>query len=126
MTAKSATKLTASKAEEFHKVAAQKGYVRAVAEKMVELPPQLDPPVLGSRMRIWKQDPSVKGIELPRTVYIHTQVNDGPSDTQISIQGMAPVAADVNRDFLLNPDGNVEAFDAVHTYTIVRQVLTMY
>jgi hypothetical protein len=124
--AKSGTKSTASKAEEFHKVVAEKGYVRAVAEKMVELPPEVDPPVLGSRMRIWKQDPSVKGLELPRTVYIHTQVNDGPSDSQITIQGIDSVAADVNRDFLLNPDGNAAAFDAVHTYTIVRQVLTMY
>ncbi|GAB1542069.1 hypothetical protein NUACC21_47430 [Scytonema sp. NUACC21] len=126
MAAKSETKSTASKAEEFHKVVAEKGYVRAVAEQMVELPPQLDPPILGSRMRIWKQDPSVKGIEVPRTVYIHTQVNDGPSDSQIIIQGIDSVAADINRDFLLNPDGNAAAFDAVHTYTIVRQVLTMY
>jgi hypothetical protein len=123
---KSGNKSTASKTEEFHKVVAQKGYVRAVAEKMLELPPEVDPPVLGSRMRIWKQDPSVKGIELPRTVYIHTQVNDGPSDSQITIEGIAPVTADVNRDFLLNPVANAPAFDAVHTYTIVRQVLTMY
>jgi hypothetical protein len=126
MTTKSAAQSTTPKAEEFHSIAAQKGYVCAVAEKMLELPPQVNPPVLGSRMRIWKQDPSVKGLELPRTVYIHTQVNDGPSDSQITIQGIAPVAADVNRDFLLDPAANVEAFDAVHTYTVVRQVLTMY
>ncbi|MFB2772750.1 hypothetical protein ACE1AT_26280 [Pelatocladus sp. BLCC-F211] len=127
MTTKSETKSSASKpVEEFHKLVAQKGFGRAVAEKMLELPPEVDPPVLGSRMRIWKQDPSVKGLELPRTVYIHTQVNDGPSDSQIAIQGIASVAADLNRDFLLDPAANMEAFDAVHTYTIVRQVLTMF
>ncbi|OKH54609.1 hypothetical protein NIES2101_07325 [Calothrix sp. HK-06] len=112
--------------ETFQQVAKQKGRVRAIAEKMLELPPQVDPPVVGSRLRIWKQDPSVKGIDTPRTIYVHTQVNDGPSDSQITIQGIPSVPADLNRDFLLEPAANVDAFDAVHTYAIVRQVLTMY
>lgn len=124
---KSATKSDRTAAiETFQKTAAQKGRVRAIAEKMLELPAQVDPPVVGSKLRIWKQDPSVKGMELPRTVYVHTQVSDGPSDSQITIQGIPSVPADLNRDFLLEPAANVDAFDAVHTYTIVRQVLTMY
>lgn len=124
---KSATKSDTSAAiETFQKTAAQKGRVRAIAEKMLELPPQVDPPVVGSRLRIWKQDPSVLGIEVPRTIYIHTQIHDGPSDSQITIQDISPVAADLNRDFLLEPAANPDAFDAVHTYAIVRQVLTMY
>jgi hypothetical protein len=111
--------------EEFHKAVAQKGRVKAVADKMVELPANVNPPLFGSQMRIWKQDPSVKELNLPRTVYVHTQVNEGPSDSQITIQGVHPVTPDANRNFLIEPT-NEEAFDAVHTYTIVRQVLTMY
>lgn len=111
--------------EDFKQVVAEKGRIAAFAEKMVDLPPEVNPPLLGSRMRIWKQDPSVTGIELPRTVYIHTLVDDGPSDSQIAIKGFPPVVPDVNRDFLINPSSE-EAFDAVHTYAVVRQVLTMY
>ena len=111
--------------EDFHKAVLEKGQVRAIAEKMVELPATVNPPLLGSQMRIWKQDPSVKELNLPRTVYVHTQVNEGPSDSQIMIQGVRPVTPDPNRNFLIEPT-NEEAFDAVHTYTIVRQVLTMY
>lgn len=114
-----------SKEQNINKIAQQKGLVRAVAETMVKLPPKVDPPILGSRMLIWKQDPSVKGIDLPRTVYVHTQVDDGPRDSQIAIQGVPTVTPTPDRDFLINP-ANEEAFDAVHTYTIIRQVLTMY
>jgi hypothetical protein len=103
-----------------------KGKVRLVAEAMVQLPPAVDPPILGSRTRIWKQDPSVKALALPRDVYIHAQVNEGPSDAQIVIRGVAPVTPDLNRDFLIDPASDEKSFDAVHTYTIVRQVLTMY
>jgi hypothetical protein len=111
--------------EEFKHALDEKGRIATFAEKMVDLPPEVDPPLLGSRMRIWKQDPSVTGIELPRTVYIHTLVDDGPKDSQIAIKGLPPVVPDVNRDFLINPSSE-EAFDAVHTYAVVRQVLTMY
>lgn len=105
---------------------ADKGKVRAVAEVMVHLPAEVAPPILGSRTRIWKQDPSVTGLNLPRDVYIHGQVNEGPSDSQIVIRGLSPVTPDLNRDFLIDPTSDEKAFDAVHTYTIVRQVLTMY
>ena len=114
-----------SKEQNIPEIAQEKGLVRAVAETMVKLPIQVDPPILGSRMLIWKQDPSVKGIDLPRTVYVHTQVDDGPRDSQIAIQGVPTVTPNPDRDFLINP-ANEEAFDAVHTYTIVREVLTMY
>jgi hypothetical protein len=111
--------------ENIHQLAEQKGLVRAVAEKIVDLPVEVDPPLLGSRMLIWKQDPSVKGIDLPRTVYLHTQVDDGPKDSQITIHGVPIVTPNSERDFLISP-ANEQAFDAVHTYTIVRQTLTMY
>ncbi|MGF1988817.1 MAG: hypothetical protein RMY62_013245 [Nostoc sp. ZfuVER08] len=126
MTTESAAKPITPKFDNFQTLATEKGAVRAVAEKMLDLPAQINPPILGSRTRIWKQDPSVTELKLPRTVYVHTEVNDGPSDSQIRIKGVVPVPADVNRDFLPDPAANVEAFDAVHTYTVVRQVLTFY
>jgi len=82
------------------------------------------PPVLGSRVRIWKQDPSVRSVSV-RPAYIHTQVDDGPSDSQIEIRDLPMVSPDVDGDFLFDPT-TPEAFDAVHTYAIVRQTLTMY
>jgi hypothetical protein len=102
------------------------GKVRVIAAAMIDLPPAVDPPIVGSRTRIWKQDPSVKELALPRDVYIHAQVKEGPSDSQIVIRGLAPVTPDLNQDFLIDPASDEKAFDAVHTYTIVRQVLTMY
>ena len=120
------SKKQVSPKEKFQAIAKTKGKVRAVAEAMVELRAEVDPPILGSRTRIWKQDPSVTGLSLPRDVYIHAQVNEGPSDSQIVIRGLSPVTPDLNRDFLIDPTSDEKAFDAVHTYTIVRQVLTMY
>jgi hypothetical protein len=100
------------------------GRVEIVAAQMSTVPAGSLPPVLGSRMRIWKQDPSVSKIAI-RDVYVHTSIHAGPSDSQIKITGLPIVNADTNGDFLFDPSSE-EAFDAVHTYTIVRQVLTMY
>lgn len=79
----------------------------------------------GSKVRIWKQDPSVESIGI-RTSYIPTKVNSGPGDKDIEIKGMPDVMADSNDDFLFDPDQNPAEFDAVHTFTVIRQVLTMY
>lgn len=78
----------------------------------------------GSRVKIWKQDPSVKSIGI-RSSYISTEVQDGPSDQDIILQGMPHVVANANNDFIFLPQENPLEFDAVHTFTIVRQVLTM-
>jgi hypothetical protein len=112
--------------EKSKKQLSDKGKVRLVAEAMVQLPPTIDPPIVGSRTRIWKQDPSVQELAVPRDVYIHAPVKEGPSDSQIVISGLAPVTPDLNQDFLIDPASDEKAFDAVHTYTIIRQVLTMY
>lgn len=100
------------------------GQIRTVASLMADAEPGATPPVLGSRTRIWKQDPSVAGIAT-RDVYVHTRVESGPRDSQIKIDGLPSVTPDTNGDFLFDPSSE-EAFDAVHTYTVVRQVLTMY
>jgi len=78
----------------------------------------------GSKVKIWKQDPSVESIGI-RSSYISSEVLNGPADQDIILQGMPEVAANANNDFLFYPEENPLEFDAVHTYTIVRQVLTM-
>ncbi len=79
----------------------------------------------GSRVRIWKQDPSVVSAGL-RTAYISTAVEHGPQDADIAIRGMPHVIANSDDDFLFDPAENPMDFDAVHTFAVVRQVLTMY
>jgi hypothetical protein len=79
----------------------------------------------GSKVFIWKQDPSVLSLGY-RVSYIHTEIENGPKDKKIKIMGLPDVRADKNGDFLFNPHENPKEFDAVHTFSIVRQVLTMY
>jgi len=99
------------------------GRVACLAAEMVAAPMGAQPPTLGSKTRIWKQDPSVDiGI---RDVYVHTSVQEGPKDSQIEIKGLPVVLPGIAGDFLFEPSSE-EAFDAVHTYTVVRQALTMY
>ncbi|MCP4401997.1 MAG: hypothetical protein GY801_32445 [bacterium] len=100
------------------------GRIAVLAAQMLSAPVGVLPPVPGSRTRIWKQDPSVHELAV-RDVYVHTGIHPGPSDSQIAITGLPTVNADANGDFLFDPS-SLEAFDAVHTYTVVRQVLTMY
>ena len=99
------------------------GQAAFVADEMANAPAGAQPPILGSRTRIWKQDPSVE--IATRDVYVHTRIHAGPADSQIEIEGLPIVHPDVNGDFLFEP-ASENAFDAVHTYTIVRQVLTMF
>ncbi len=94
----------------------------------------------GSRINIWKQDPTVRGLGV-RTTYIPNKVNPGPSDSQIAVKGLPNVYPDSNGDFLLpTPDQLVvediynppkitveeQKFDAAHSYAVARKVLTMY
>lgn len=94
----------------------------------------------GSRINIWKQDPTVREPGV-RTTFVHNKVYAGPSDSQIAIKGFPPVLPDINGDFLfLAPEPYVvedlynlpaiseqeQRFDAAHTYAVVRKVLTMY
>jgi hypothetical protein len=76
-------------------------------------------------MRIWKQDPSVESIGV-RTAWVHTPVAAGPSDDEITMVGSPPVVPNEADDFLLDPVTSEAAFDAVHAFTVVRQVVTMY
>jgi hypothetical protein len=78
----------------------------------------------GTRVLMWKQDPSVAEIGI-RKAYLPGQVFTGPRDARIVSQGLPPVAANALGDFIVSP-ANTDAFDAVHTFAVVRQTLTMY
>ena len=79
----------------------------------------------GSKVKIWKQDPSVKSIGI-RSCYISSEVQNGPRDNDIVTQDMPHVVSNSDNDFILYPNENPLEFDAVHTFTIVRQVLTIF
>ncbi len=80
---------------------------------------------VGTRVLMWKQDPSVHDIGT-RKVYLPGLVLDGPRDARIMFgePGIAPVSPNAFGDFVTMPD--TPQFDAVHTYAVVRQTLTMY
>ena len=84
----------------------------------------LDLPV-GSRVLIWKQDPSVADLGV-RKSYLPGIVLQGPRDARITygVPGIAAVSPNSFGDFIMAPE--TDQFDAVHTFAIVRQTLTMY
>ncbi|TWI65529.1 hypothetical protein IP91_02939 [Pseudoduganella lurida] len=79
----------------------------------------------GSRVLMWKQDPSVSELGT-RKVFLPGVILEGPRDARITFgqPGIAPVSPNTFGDFILSP--NTDQFDAVHTFTVVRQTLTMY
>jgi hypothetical protein len=77
----------------------------------------------GSRMLIWKQDPSVNEIGA-RKVFLPERILAGPADGRIAISGMPTVVANSFNDFIATP--GTDAFDTIHTFAVIRQALTMY
>jgi hypothetical protein len=77
----------------------------------------------GTRVLIFKQDPSVKEIGI-RKAFLPGAVMVGPRDGRIRVQGMAVVNPNVFGDFIETP--GTDAFDAVHAFAIVRQTVNMY
>jgi len=92
-------------------------------EAAIEAPPL--PQAFGARVLMWKQDPSVSEIGT-RRAYLPGAVLAGPRDARIAPgePGIAPVEPDDAGDFVTQPD--TPQFDAVHTFAVVRQTLTMY
>ncbi|MRV75320.1 hypothetical protein GJ700_26745 [Duganella sp. FT92W] len=80
---------------------------------------------LGARVLIWKQDPSVTELGT-RKAFLPGVILAGPRDARIAngAPGIAPVSPNAFGDFILPPD--TEQFDAVHTFAVVRQTLTLY
>src|SRR4030095_13124281 len=83
------------------------------------------PVLVGPRVLLWKQDPSVGEIGI-RKAFLPPPVSTGPRDARINttITGMTPVVANSLGDFIQTP--LTAEFDAVHTFAVVRQTLTMY
>jgi len=77
----------------------------------------------GSRVLIWKQDPSVAEIGI-RRAFLPGNIVAGPRDSRIAITDLPAVSANALGDFVQTP--GTAAFDCVHTFAIVRQTLTMY
>jgi len=85
--------------------------------------PEAAPPT-GARALMWKQDPTVAEIGIRKT-FLPGQVLAGPRDARIIAQGLPPVTPNALGDLIVSP-ADVNAFDAVHTFAVVRQTLTMY
>jgi hypothetical protein len=81
------------------------------------------PLVRGSRVLIWKQDPTVGEIGV-RKAFLPGNVLAGPADSRIRTQGLPAVSPNAFGDFIATP--GTDAFDAVHTYAVVRETLTMF
>ena len=79
----------------------------------------------GSRVLIWKQDPSVTEMGTRKT-FLPGVILEGPRDARIAsgAPGIQPVSPNAFGDFIMQP--NTDQFDAVHTFAVVRQTLTMY
>jgi len=82
-----------------------------------------NPALPGSRVLIWKQDPSVREIGV-RKAYLPGHILPGPRDARITVQGLPPVSPNVSGD-LIEAVGT-DAFDAIHTFAVVRSTLTMF
>ncbi len=83
------------------------------------------PHAFGARVLMWKQDPSVGEIGT-RKAYLPGVVLAGPRDARIApgVPGIDAVEPNAFGDFVTQPD--TPQFDAVHTFAVVRQTLTMY
>jgi len=89
------------------------------------LPIPIPLPLPGARVLIWKQDPSVAEIGV-RKAYLPGHVFTGPRDARIinGTPGLPPVSTNTFGDLIQTP--GTDAFDAVHTFAVVRETLTMY
>jgi len=99
---------------------------RAVGAPPIPNPVPIPIPVLvGPRVLMWKQDPSVAEIGI-RKAFLPRPASSGPSDARIKvvIAGMTPVTPNAMGDFIQTP--LTPQFDAVHTFAVVRETLTMY
>lgn len=81
------------------------------------------PLLKGPRVLMWKQDPTVTEIGV-RKAYIPSYVLSGPRDARIKIEGLPIVNKNALGDFIEMP--GTPAFDAVHSFAVVRQTLTMF
>jgi len=77
----------------------------------------------GARVLLWRQD-GLTGDLSVRKAFVAGSILPGPRDARIAVQGVPPVSRNAMGDFI--PVPGTEAFDAVHTFVIVRQTLNLY
>lgn len=80
------------------------------------------PALTGSRVLIYKQDPSVAEIGI-RKVFVPSFVSNGPQDLRFKSMGLATVSKNAFGDFIQTP--GTDAFDSVQAFSVARLTLTM-
>lgn len=79
---------------------------------------------------MYKQDPSNLEVDTIRLAYTPFRIKDGPSDDRVAVDAgnRVKVRGDSDGDFLIERTSkeNKKAFDAVHVFMVIRQVITMY
>jgi hypothetical protein len=78
---------------------------------------------IGARVLMWKQDPQVGEIGI-RKAFLPNPISAGPRDSRIKIEGLPQVVPNAFGDLIVTP--GTPAFDAVHTFAVVRETLTLY
>ncbi|MDB6151921.1 MAG: hypothetical protein JWL90_374 [Chthoniobacteraceae bacterium] len=84
-------------------------------------------PLPGARVLMWKQDPSVPEINVRKT-FLPGHVFPGPRDARLrngtGMAALPSVSPNLMGDFIQTP--GTAAFDSVHTFSVVRETLTMF
>jgi hypothetical protein len=80
------------------------------------------PVLTGSRVLIYKQDPSVVEIGI-RKVYLPSFISNGPQDLRLKSMGLPVVSKNAFGDFIQTP--GTQAFDSVQAFAVTRLALTM-
>ncbi|CAI2169222.1 16287_t:CDS:2 [Funneliformis geosporum] len=93
------------------------------------------PPGVGTRVNVWKADPSVKRIGIRELFLLNIDIKTGPTDSMFTTASSTkPIAPDKNGDFLLTfedtpskvPESdNHVRFDVIHTFSTVRYVFNL-
>ena len=81
------------------------------------------PLFVGPRVLEWKQDPFVSEIGI-RKAFLPGLVRTGPHDARITVNDELLVSPNAFGDFIQT--AGTKEFDWVHTFSVVRQTLTMY
>ena len=83
-----------------------------------------------SRAYMFKPDPNNREVDTIRLAYTPFRIKDGPSDDRVAVDagGRVKVRGDAHGDFLIERESKEDkkAFDAVHVFMVVRQIITMY
>ncbi|CAG8517730.1 8520_t:CDS:2 [Funneliformis caledonium] len=93
------------------------------------------PPGVGTRVNVWKADPTVKRVGIRELFLLNIDIKTGPMDSFFDTNSSTgPISPDKNGDFLLTfedtpskiPESdNHVRFDVIHTFSVVRYVFNL-